>query len=121
MSEAYGIAHLRILQCDRASSRDDLAKFLQAAFVGAALATSLAIAIAVGVVMMWLCFVRLDRLATFAVPAVWMSTAMPGFEPRHLWYLSVGTVLVQMCLSLMLLKREMDRRLTGLEPTDAAV
>jgi Na+-driven multidrug efflux pump len=52
------------------------------------------------------------RLATFAVPAVWMSTAMAGFELRHLWYLSVATVLVQMCLSLVLLRHEMGRKLT---------
>jgi len=49
------------------------------------------------------------RLLTFALPAFWMSTR-PGFELRHVWYLSVATVTCQMLLSLWLLMRELRRR-----------
>lgn len=51
-----------------------------------------------------------SRIASFAVPAVWIS-GLPGFELRHLWYLSVATVLLQMVISLLLLRREYGRRL----------
>lgn len=54
------------------------------------------------------------RLLTFAVPAVWMATSLDSFELSHLWSLSVVTVVLQMGLSLMLLKREMNRRLVDL-------
>jgi Na+-driven multidrug efflux pump len=50
-----------------------------------------------------------SRLLTFALPVFWMSTR-PGFDLRHVWYLSVATVTLQMCLSLWLLRREMRRR-----------
>jgi len=50
-----------------------------------------------------------SRLLTFALPAFWMSTR-PGFDLRHVWYLSVATVTLQMCMSLWLLRREMRRR-----------
>jgi putative MATE family efflux protein len=49
------------------------------------------------------------RLFTFAAPVFWMST-QPGFDLRHVWYLSVVTVTLQMCLSLWLLWRELRRR-----------
>ena len=48
-------------------------------------------------------------LLTFALPAFWMST-QPGFDLHHVWYLSVATVTLQMCMSLWLLRREMRRR-----------
>jgi hypothetical protein len=37
---------------------------------------------------------------------------MPGFELRWVWHLSVASVLIQMCLNLLLLKREFRLRLT---------
>ncbi|MGH8081383.1 MAG: MATE family efflux transporter [Lysobacter sp.] len=54
-----------------------------------------------------------SRLATFAIPAVWLS-AQPGFELHQLWWLSVATLTVQAVLSLWLVRREFRRRLPGL-------
>ena len=51
-----------------------------------------------------------SRLVTFAVPAVWLSSR-PGFELRQLWWLSVATVALHAALSLVLLRRELGRRL----------
>ena len=51
------------------------------------------------------------RLVTFAVPAVWLSR-QPGFEMRHVWYLSVASVFVHLALNLVLLRREFRRKLT---------
>jgi Na+-driven multidrug efflux pump len=56
-----------------------------------------------------------SRIVSFALPAIWLSSR-PGFELRHLWYLSVATVLLQMTLSLLLLAREYRRRLAGRAP-----
>lgn len=50
------------------------------------------------------------RLLTFAIPAVWLSR-QPGFQLRHVWYLSVATVLLQAAFSLLLLRREFRARL----------
>lgn len=50
------------------------------------------------------------RLVLFALPAYVLSHR-PGFEMRHVWYLSVASVLLQMCLNLWLLHREFDARL----------
>jgi leucyl aminopeptidase len=50
------------------------------------------------------------RLATFVIPAVWMST-QPWFRLRHLWWLSVTTLLLQASLSYLLLRREFGKRL----------
>lgn len=50
------------------------------------------------------------RLLVFALPAYVLSHR-PGFEMRHVWYLSVGSVLLQMCLNLWLLHKEFDARL----------
>jgi Na+-driven multidrug efflux pump len=50
------------------------------------------------------------RLATFAIPAIWLSMR-PGFQIRHIWFLSVATVAVQLIVSLLLLRREFRRRL----------
>ena len=36
---------------------------------------------------------------------------MPGFQLRWIWYLSVGSVLVQLTLSMWLLRQQFDRRL----------
>lgn len=59
-----------------------------------------------------------SRLVTFAVPAIWWS-AQSGFALEHVWWLSVATILLQVVLSLMLLRREFRRRLVvpaGLAP-----
>jgi hypothetical protein len=37
---------------------------------------------------------------------------MPGFQLHWVWYLSAGAVVVQLALSLLLLRREFNRRLT---------
>ena len=50
------------------------------------------------------------RLLLFAVPAVVMSF-QPGFQVRHLWYLSVATVSLQMLVNLGLLRREFGKKL----------
>jgi Na+-driven multidrug efflux pump len=51
-----------------------------------------------------------SRLVTFVGPAVWLSR-QPWFEIRHLWYLSVATISVQAITSLILVRRELQRRL----------
>jgi Na+-driven multidrug efflux pump len=50
------------------------------------------------------------RILTFAIPVLWLSR-QPGFALRHVWYLSVATVGVQLLISLLLLQREMRIRL----------
>ena len=50
------------------------------------------------------------RIVIIAIPAFWMAR-MPGFQLRWIWYLSMGAVLVQLALSLWLLRREFVRRL----------
>jgi putative MATE family efflux protein len=57
------------------------------------------------------------RLLLFAIPAVLMSLR-PGFQPRHLWYLSVTTVSLQMIVNLALLRREFGRKLVFSEPVE---
>ena len=55
------------------------------------------------------------RLLLFAVPAVVMSLR-PGFQMRHLWYLSVATVSLQMLVNIALLQREFRRKLNFSDP-----
>jgi putative MATE family efflux protein len=50
------------------------------------------------------------RLATFALPAWWLSR-QAGFRIEEVWYLSVTTTALQTLLSLWLVRREMRRRL----------
>jgi putative MATE family efflux protein len=50
------------------------------------------------------------RLGIFMVPC-YMLSRQPGFQMRHIWYLAVGTVLVQVSVSLWLLHREFTRKL----------
>ena len=57
------------------------------------------------------------RILLVSVPAVLMART-PGFELKWLWYLSVGSVFVQFALSMLLLRREFDRRL-GFPEADA--
>lgn len=60
-------------------------------------------------------FSSLTRLVLFAVPALIISR-MPGFQIREVWYLSVGSVILQMCGNLLLLGHEMRKRLRFGEP-----
>jgi hypothetical protein len=53
------------------------------------------------------------------IPALWLASR-PGFELRHLWYLSVATVLVQMVTAWLLLRREFDRKLKAASALRAA-
>jgi len=56
------------------------------------------------------------RLLLFALPAVLISRT-PGFEIKHVWYLSVASQVLQMCINLLLLRRELRKKLAfeGLE------
>ena len=56
-------------------------------------------------------FSSMTRLFLFALPAILISRT-PGFEIRHVWYLSVASQVLQMCINLLLLRRELRKRLT---------
>lgn len=57
----------------------------------------------------------MSRIVCFAIPAVLVSR-MPGFELTDLWWISVISVLIQMGISLLLLRREMRRRIPAIQP-----
>ncbi len=50
------------------------------------------------------------RMALFAIPAYVISGGH-DFELRHLWYISVGSVTIQLVVNLWLLRREFHRKL----------
>jgi putative MATE family efflux protein len=50
------------------------------------------------------------RITLVAIPAVMLSR-MSGFQLHWIWWLSVGTIVVQVAISLLFLKREFDRKL----------
>jgi putative MATE family efflux protein len=50
------------------------------------------------------------RLITYSVPLIWVST-QPWFRLEHLWFLSVGTVMLQTVVSFTLLQKQMRTRL----------
>jgi Na+-driven multidrug efflux pump len=50
-----------------------------------------------------------SRVLTFVIPAVWMST-WANFRIEDIWYLSVATVTLQAATSLLLVMRELRRR-----------
>ncbi len=50
------------------------------------------------------------RIALVAVPTLILA-ARPDFQIRWIWYLSMGSVLIQLALSMLLLRREFRRRL----------
>jgi Na+-driven multidrug efflux pump len=52
----------------------------------------------------------MTRLVLFALPATLLSLRS-GFQIRHVWYLSVGSIIFQACLNLLLLRRELHRKL----------
>jgi putative MATE family efflux protein len=51
------------------------------------------------------------RLACLAPPILWLA-GRPGFALRHVWYLSVASIVLQAAVVLWLLRREFRRRLT---------
>jgi putative MATE family efflux protein len=53
----------------------------------------------------------MTRLVLFALPAILLSFH-PGFQIRHVWYLSVGSIMFQACLNLFLLWRELQHKLS---------
>lgn len=57
----------------------------------------------------------MTRLLLFVAPAILLARS-PGFQIRHLWYLSVGSQLIQACINLLLLQRELRKKLTFTEP-----
>jgi len=61
-------------------------------------------------------FSSLTRLLLFALPAILVART-PGFHIKHVWYLSVASQLIQAGINLLLLRREMRKRLNfeGLE------
>jgi putative MATE family efflux protein len=60
-----------------------------------------------------------SRLVTFVVPAV-LIARLPALQIHHVWWLSVVTTNLQAVLSLLLLRREFDRRLSDGTGTLAA-
>jgi putative MATE family efflux protein len=52
----------------------------------------------------------MTRLVLFALPAV-LIARMPGFEIKHIWYLSVTSQIIQAIINLLLLRRELRRKL----------
>jgi putative MATE family efflux protein len=56
-----------------------------------------------------------SRLLTFALPAFWFSLK-PGFQIDTLWYISVASVAFQAMISLLLIRREFQRRLPNAQP-----
>ena len=55
-------------------------------------------------------FSSMTRLVLFVVPALLLSRT-PGFQIKHVWYLSVGSQLIQEGFNLLLLQRELRRKL----------
>jgi putative MATE family efflux protein len=51
-----------------------------------------------------------SRLLMFALPALLLSYR-PGFNIKAVWYLSVGSQLLQACINLWLLRRELNKKL----------
>jgi len=59
-----------------------------------------------------------SRLALFAIPAYLLSH-QPAFQMPQIWYLSVASVVVQACVNLALLYREVGRKLAFAEVPSA--
>jgi putative MATE family efflux protein len=58
-----------------------------------------------------------SRLILFALPALLLSQR-PGFDIKIVWYLSVGSQLLQAGINLLLLRRELHRKLQFEDGTD---
>jgi putative MATE family efflux protein len=56
------------------------------------------------------------RLVILAIPLFFLAR-QPGFALRWIWYLSAATVVIQMTMNLLLLRREFRRRLAFTETT----
>jgi putative MATE family efflux protein len=56
------------------------------------------------------------RLVVLAIPLFFLAR-QPGFALRWIWYLSAATVVIQMTMNLLLLRREFRRRLAFTETT----
>lgn len=54
-------------------------------------------------------FSSASRLVTFALPALWLAR-QSSFRLAHLWWLSVGTMVLQAAFVFWLLHRELDKR-----------
>ena len=59
------------------------------------------------------------RLVTYSVPLIWVST-QPWFRLEHLWFLSVGTVMLQTVVSFTLLQKQMRTRLGAITAAPVA-
>jgi Na+-driven multidrug efflux pump len=59
------------------------------------------------------------RIIVVAIPAFLLSR-LPGFEMRWIWYLSVLSVTVQVCLNLLVLQREFRVRLAFVPRAETA-
>jgi putative MATE family efflux protein len=57
------------------------------------------------------------RLLLFALPAFWLSRT-PNFDIKYVWYLSVASQVLQACFNLLLLRRELHRKLRFEEGPD---
>jgi putative MATE family efflux protein len=55
------------------------------------------------------------RMVSFVFPVLWIAKR-PGFALQQVWYLSIATALLQLLCSLLLLRREMSRRLPAGPP-----
>jgi putative MATE family efflux protein len=55
-------------------------------------------------------FSSMTRLVFFILPALFLAPR-PGFQLRYLWYLSVVSQLIQMCVNLWLLRHELRKKL----------
>jgi Na+-driven multidrug efflux pump len=53
----------------------------------------------------------MSRLVLFVLPAILLART-PGFQIKHVWYLSVASSVFQACINLLLLRRELRRKLT---------
>jgi putative MATE family efflux protein len=58
-----------------------------------------------------------SRLFLFALPALWLSRRA-GFDIKMVWYLSVGSQLLQACGNLFLLQRDLHKKLRFEEGPD---
>jgi putative MATE family efflux protein len=55
-------------------------------------------------------FSSMTRLGLFVLPAILLSRT-PGFQLKHVWYLSVVSQLIQACINLWLLRHELRKKL----------
>jgi Na+-driven multidrug efflux pump len=63
------------------------------------------------------------RLVAFVVPALWLARR-PGFTMQQVWWVGVGTIVLQATLSIWFVRRELDRRLASMstgQPVEAPV